>query len=92
LIFNTVKLPALKGWDSDIRQCSAARYETYSYRRTQGTGYFLHDKMIAPVFLNCRRLLPPGKANCGVSFRESDGCHQQAAKCKGVAAASQSSR
>jgi hypothetical protein len=42
--------------------------------------------MIAPVLLNGRWLMPPGKANCGVGSRDSDGCHQQAVNCNAIAA------
>jgi hypothetical protein len=58
---------------------------------TQGTGYFLRDKIIAPLLLTGRGLLPPGKANRGVSSWDSYSCHQQAAKCKTIAAAQSSS-
>jgi hypothetical protein len=34
----------------------------------EGSGCFLHDKMIAPVFLMGRGLLPPRKAKHGVGF------------------------
>jgi hypothetical protein len=53
----------------------------------QGAGYFLHDKMIAPMLLTGRGLLSPGKANCAVGCRDSDGRHQQVTTCKGVAVA-----
>ncbi|MGD2272363.1 MAG: hypothetical protein PVI06_18320 [Desulfobacterales bacterium] len=46
----------------------------------------MHDKLVATVILTAGGLLPFEKANCGVGFRESDGCDQQVAKCKGVAA------
>jgi len=39
-------------------------------------GVFFFDKMIAPVFSTVRGPLPPGKANFGAGFWESDGCHQ----------------
>jgi hypothetical protein len=47
----------------------------------------MNDKMIAPLLLTGRGLLPLKKANCGVCYRESDGCYLQAVKCKAVAAA-----
>jgi hypothetical protein len=39
----------------------------------EGSGYFFHDKMIAPVLLMGRGLLPPRKAKHGVGscWRES---------------------
>jgi hypothetical protein len=37
-----------------------------NYELPEGLGYFLHDKMIAPVLLMGRGLLPPRKAKHGV--------------------------
>ncbi len=34
----------------------------------EGSGYFFHDKMIAPALLIDRGLLPPRKAKHGVGF------------------------
>jgi hypothetical protein len=73
-----VKLAALKG--------EASRKGKSLFQINQKSGYFLHDKMIAPVLLTGRGLLPPGRANFGVGSWDSDSCHQQAANFQAVAA------
>ncbi len=52
----------------------------------EGSGYFFHDKMIAPVFLMGRGLLPPRKAKHGVGSCSSESFKSPAVKCKAVAA------
>ena len=57
-----------------------------SFYIIQGSGYFFHDKMIAPVLLMGRGLLPPKKAKDGVGSCSSESCKQPAVNCKAVAA------
>jgi hypothetical protein len=49
-----VKLSAIKG--------EASRKGKYLFQINQKLGYFLHDKIIAPVHLSGMRSLPPGRS------------------------------
>ncbi len=62
------------------------RGKNLSLKLIQGSGYFFHDKMIAPVLLMGKGLLPPKKAKHGVGSCSSVSCKQPAVKCKAVAA------
>jgi hypothetical protein len=52
----------------------------------EGSGCFFHDKLIAPVFLRNKGLLPPRKAKHSVGFCWSERIKWLAVKCKAVAA------
>jgi hypothetical protein len=52
----------------------------------EGSGYFFHDKLIAPVLPTGRGLLPPGKAKHGVGSCWRAPFKQPAVKCEAVAA------
>jgi hypothetical protein len=51
-----------------------------------GSGCFFHDKMIAPVLLRSRGLLPPRKATDSVGSCWRENFKWPAVKCKAVAA------
>ena len=53
---------------------------------TEGLGRFFHDKMIAPVLLMGKGLLPPRKAKLGVGSCWRESLKWPAVKCKEVAA------
>ncbi len=57
-----------------------------SFYIIQGSGYFFQVKMIVPVRLMGRGLLPPKKAKHGVGFCSSESFKQPAVNCKAVAA------
>ncbi|MGD2271311.1 MAG: hypothetical protein PVI06_12980, partial [Desulfobacterales bacterium] len=50
------------------------------------SGYFFHDKLIAPALLRGRGRLPPRKATHGVGSCWSERFKQPAVKCEAVAA------
>jgi hypothetical protein len=78
----SIKDSTLESWSFDFTLKNFERYGNIliaisTFQRIylyQGSGGFWHAKLIAPLILTGRGLLPLGKANCGGGYRERAGC------------------